>query len=153
MAGVVAYTQGVTGRTHKYEVSIDAHGISGGNPSYDPWTSFRFLSVFNTGRNLFFIGGDTSCNVNTSMGSCMEKQNVPGYALGQYFSLEARGGRGVLFSGGTGQWQVLDGGTRPTCDVDHRGAYWHEFSGAGVKDTVEVCAKDAADAYAWRTLY
>lgn len=28
-----------------------------------------------------------------------------------------------------------------------------EQGGAGVKDAVEVCAKDASDTYAWRTLY
>ena len=31
--------------------------------------------------------------------------------------------------------------------------YWHDFGGAGVKDTVEVCAKAADDTYAWRTIY
>lgn len=34
-----------------------------------------------------------------------------------------------------------------------RGTFWVVQGAAGVKDTVEVCAKDAADAYAWRTLY
>jgi hypothetical protein len=31
--------------------------------------------------------------------------------------------------------------------------FWASSSPSGVKDTVEVCAKDAADAYAWRVIY
>lgn len=42
---------------------------------------------------------------------------------------------------------------KPTCDSSTRGTYYHFFGGAGVKDTVEVCAKDAGDAYAWRVIY
>jgi hypothetical protein len=41
----------------------------------------------------------------------------------------------------------------PTCDAAHRGTFFVVNSGAGVKDTVSVCAKDAADAYAWRAIY
>lgn len=42
---------------------------------------------------------------------------------------------------------------KPTCNSAIRGTFWAVASGAGVKDTVEVCAKDAADAYVWRPLY
>ncbi|MFA5936398.1 MAG: hypothetical protein WC822_00820 [Candidatus Paceibacterota bacterium] len=42
---------------------------------------------------------------------------------------------------------------KPTCDSTIRGTFWAVQSAAGVKDTVEVCAKDAGDAYAWRELY
>lgn len=42
---------------------------------------------------------------------------------------------------------------KPTCDATHRGTFWVNQGAAGVKDNVEVCAKDAADAYAWRTIY
>lgn len=42
---------------------------------------------------------------------------------------------------------------KPTCDSSKRGTFWVEQGGAGVKDNVEVCAKDAVDAYAWRTIY
>lgn len=54
----------------------------------------------------------------------------------------------------------VDGGVRlntttakPICDASTRGTFWVTQAGAGVKDSVEVCAKDAADAMAWRTLY
>ena len=43
--------------------------------------------------------------------------------------------------------------TKPTCDVTHRGTLWMTQGAAGVKDALEVCAKDAADTYDWRTIY
>ncbi|OGH69713.1 MAG: hypothetical protein A3C90_04025 [Candidatus Magasanikbacteria bacterium RIFCSPHIGHO2_02_FULL_51_14] len=42
---------------------------------------------------------------------------------------------------------------KPTCDSDKRGTFWVTQGASGVKDNVEVCAKDASDAYAWRTIY
>lgn len=41
----------------------------------------------------------------------------------------------------------------PTCDSTTRGQTNYTAGGAGVKDTFEVCAKDVADVYAWRTIY
>ncbi|GAG49586.1 unnamed protein product, partial [marine sediment metagenome] len=59
-----------------------------------------------------------------------------------------------------GQKLEVDGGirlntaaTKPTCDSTVRGTLWFTQGGAGVADALEVCAKDAANAYAWRTLY
>ena len=43
--------------------------------------------------------------------------------------------------------------TKPNCDSTHRGTLWMTQGDAGVKDILEVCAKDATDAYSWRTLY
>lgn len=47
----------------------------------------------------------------------------------------------------------LTTGTRPACAASYRGTFWYVAGGSGVKDTVEVCAKDAANAYAWRAIY
>jgi len=44
-------------------------------------------------------------------------------------------------------------GTRPTCDSTYRGTLFYVAGGAGVLDTFEVCRKDAADAYAWVTIF
>ena len=41
----------------------------------------------------------------------------------------------------------------PTCSVTTRGQFWFLAGAGGVKDTVNVCAKDAGDAYAWRVIY
>mgnify|MGYP000229957329 CR=1 FL=1 len=42
---------------------------------------------------------------------------------------------------------------KPTCDAVQGGTLWYTLSGAGVKDAVEICAKDASSSYAWRTIY
>lgn len=52
-----------------------------------------------------------------------------------------------------GAFDLDDGGTQPTCDSSTRGYFWMDEGGAGVADSVDVCAKDSGDAYAWRTIY
>jgi hypothetical protein len=54
----------------------------------------------------------------------------------------------------------VDGGVRvntvearPPCNATVRGTFWVTQGGAGVKDAVEVCAKDGSDTFAWRTLF
>ena len=44
-------------------------------------------------------------------------------------------------------------GARPACAAAYRGRVWHQFSDAGVKDNVAVCAKDSSNGYDWRTIY
>ena len=41
----------------------------------------------------------------------------------------------------------------PACNVMQRGTFWFIQGTTTVKDTVMVCAKDAADVYGWRILY
>ena len=43
--------------------------------------------------------------------------------------------------------------SQPACGVSLRGRLWFATGAGGSKDGLTVCAKDAADAYAWRTLY
>jgi len=43
--------------------------------------------------------------------------------------------------------------SKPVCDESQNGTLWLTKGGIGVKDTLEVCAKDASDVYAWRLLY
>jgi hypothetical protein len=45
------------------------------------------------------------------------------------------------------------GETQPTCGASVRGRVWFVAGGTGVKDSLNVCAKDATGAFAWRTLY
>jgi hypothetical protein len=42
---------------------------------------------------------------------------------------------------------------QPACDVNTRGQFWYTAGKAGVKDSVAVCAKDAQDAFTWRSLF
>jgi hypothetical protein len=71
---------------------------------------------------------------------------VPQTKVGGLFvgSLGVDGGAAVNTAGGSG---------RPVCDVTVRGTLWFAHGGASVQDTLDVCAKDAADTYAWRILY
>jgi len=55
-----------------------------------------------------------------------------------------------FFNGGI---QLNTANAKPTCDATVRGAFWVTQGGTGVKDSVEVCAKDVSDSYAWRTIY
>lgn len=48
--------------------------------------------------------------------------------------------------------QLVDQGTRPTCDAAHRGALWYEAGAAGAADTLEACGKDQFDAYVWKPI-
>ena len=65
------------------------------------------------------------------------------------YAAEVVGDKGLLAGGANGQFQLSDVGSRPTCDAAHRGSFWYEAGGVGVADTVEVCRKDAGNAYAW----
>lgn len=53
----------------------------------------------------------------------------------------------------TGGIQLVTASTKPTCDSAARGQLFYVAGGAGVADTYEVCTKDNADAYAWRTIF
>lgn len=48
---------------------------------------------------------------------------------------------------------VAVSGAQPSCNSSQRGRIWQTLGASGVKDSVTVCAKDATDAYAWRTIY
>lgn len=51
-----------------------------------------------------------------------------------------------------GQLRLHDTGmVKPACGAGHAGEHWYEAGAPGVADTYEVCTKDAADVYAWRT--
>jgi hypothetical protein len=56
-------------------------------------------------------------------------------------------------TGEPGAVTISDGGTKPTCDSARRGAIWYDAGGVGAADTLEVCRKDAGDAYAWVSLF
>jgi hypothetical protein len=45
------------------------------------------------------------------------------------------------------------GEAQPACGVAVRGRQWFVAGAPGAKDSLSVCAKDASNAFAWRTLY
>jgi hypothetical protein len=60
---------------------------------------------------------------------------------------------GAVFRLMTPAVNVASAATQPACSAAQRGRFWQTLGGTGVKDTVTVCAKDASDAYAWRSIY
>ena len=47
----------------------------------------------------------------------------------------------------------LPSGTQAACSSTTQGTIWYTPGAMGVKDKVEVCAKDDTDVYAWRLIY
>lgn len=72
---------------------------------------------------------------------------------GSDYTVEITGGKGAKIGGVYGQLQLVKEGGKPSCDVAHRGSFWYEPGADGVADTTEVCRKDAANAYAWVSVY
>lgn len=60
---------------------------------------------------------------------------------------------GTVFRLMTPAVNAASAATQPACNASQRGRFWQTLGAAGVKDTVTVCAKDAGDAYAWRSIY
>lgn len=52
-----------------------------------------------------------------------------------------------------GGFQWTGNGSKPSAGSAYRGMVWYTPGGAGVLDTFEICRKDAADAYAWVSLF
>lgn len=48
--------------------------------------------------------------------------------------------------------QLITTSSRPAASSDTRGTIWFQANGAGVQDTLQICVKTAADAYAWKTV-
>lgn len=54
---------------------------------------------------------------------------------------------------GDGSVMVNTTSVKPGCGVTVRGTIWVTRGEKGVKDTAEICLKDAGDDYAWRLIY
>ncbi|MDX9970401.1 MAG: hypothetical protein RBS56_00635 [Candidatus Gracilibacteria bacterium] len=119
----------------------------------------RFQVVNDDGNSLLEAGYSDSRIVklgDISEGSWGTMLTVDGEAGVSYFE------KGNLGIGTTnpGEKLEVDGGikynttnAKPVCDATNRGTTWFTQGAPGVKDDFEVCAKDAGDLYAWRTIY
>ncbi len=86
-----------------------------------------------------------------------------GNNIGYDFRLLATGGTGTAGQGSLQMFgdnlelrtktQLFDQGSQPACNVSNRFMLWVDQGGAGVKDSLEICAKDGSDSYAWRLVY
>jgi len=71
------------------------------------------------------------------------------FTAGPNISITQSGGNVAISASLT----TLISGTQPVCVSGTRGSLWYTPGTAGIKDLVQACAKDAADVFAWRTLY
>lgn len=138
--------------------TYDFNGIAGGGTRYQMWLAGN--------------GGGTSTEIMqlygafTPRGGSQGNQVVAGVSIqntdtgstsGGYLKFQTRGAAstyedrvyippwaGIQLNGALGL---------PTCDSAHRGTIYYGAAGAGVQDTLLVCAKSNADVYAWRTIY
>ena len=106
--------------------------------------------------NVNGAGGATTLNVDT-LGAVTVKQAD---GVTDPVSADIVAGRlytvwhdGTVFRLMTPAVNVVSAAAQPACNVSQRGRFWQTLGAAGVKDAVTVCAKDAADAYAWRSIY
>ena len=86
-----------------------------------------------------------------------------GNNIGYDFRLQATGGTATAGQGSLQMFgdslelrtktQLFDQGSQPPCNLSNRFILWVDEGGAGIKDSVEICAKDASNTYAWRVLY
>lgn len=62
-------------------------------------------------------------------------------------------GQSFQFAYPVGRNGSIYGPSKPTCTMKARGLLWYVNGAAGVADTLEVCRKDAGNAYAWVSLF
>lgn len=115
-----------------------------------------------TSANATFLGANTGLvsaqhNFLTVIGASAVGDCDNCVVLGRATDTAVIGGKTVQASGallqvGGGGIQIV-GATQPSCDAAHRGAIWYVAGGPGVKDTLNICAKDTADSYFWRIIY
>jgi hypothetical protein len=87
------------------------------------------------------------------MGGALTGGGTATIAIAGDFTAPVSGATTVLAVRANGGIQMVPNIAKPVCVAAYRGTFWVTQGAAGVKDNVEVCAKDATDAYAWRTLY
>jgi hypothetical protein len=77
----------------------------------------------------------------------------PLHLTGSPLTIGPTNGSYNITSESTGGIKLLGTLGQPTCVAGIRGTFWYGAGNSGFKDFAQVCAKDAADAYAWRTIY
>ncbi len=102
--------------------------------------------------NNYPVGGYMLCS---AAGNCsaISSDHVEGLKIAHNSDSTFLTGVAIGFPREGGMQHLANPGAKPACAVGTRGLQWFTFSGAGVKDVFEVCAKDAANAYAWRVIY
>jgi hypothetical protein len=144
-AGLYSAASGL--RVHSSGFGTGIVIVASGLPSPDGGTFAGLYGEAGANNPIGVTGGADTAG--TPKGVILQGQNHTGATTGG--GVVIRGGASA--SGTGGGIKFVTPSTKATCNSTNRGMYWHTLGGAGVKDDVEVCAKDAADVYAWRTIY
>lgn len=124
---------------------VDAQGVQSANPNRLAPVSYANAIYFGSGTyDGIYWPGNKYIYFGNNAYQFAGLINTNGINTSSYISFTAAGSGGIYFT---------TNGAKPACAVGMRNAIYIVQGGAGVKDTFEVCLKDAGDAYAWRTIY
>lgn len=142
--------------------NTSTHGalISNGNLTFAGGDTNFLIKAQNTNGRLTFQSHLNASTASTTVGPFMFQQTngtldatdlelaVLDSADVILFSVNG----GATISNRGGHQLNIAGAAEPTCDSTTRGLIWYTAGGAGVADKMQVCAKAAADTYAWRSM-
>jgi hypothetical protein len=137
----------IGGGTHN-----NAYLFKGVNTSFDIWGG-TITNLYGINIPALVQGG--TATVTNAYGAYIDNPTIAANNYCAYFG--GKVGIGALTP--TQQLEVNGGimlntaTVQPACTAATRGLLWFVQSASGVKDRCEVCAKDAADVYAWRVIY
>lgn len=131
----------------------------GGNLSFSGAGTFSLGSANSAGRMLYRSNIGAATASTTVAASTFQHENgaldatdlelqVLTSASVQLFGVQENG----LALHRSGLQMNIAGDVQPACAAGTRGTIWYTLSAGGVADRMEVCAKSAADAYAWRVM-
>jgi hypothetical protein len=134
-------------------IIFEATTTSPANYAYgvlDLYGNFRFSQQYD-GSHCWGFGA----SANQSLNDVCLARPTPGAlevnsgTLGSYAGTEFKAGGNVLDNNGV----TLVGVTQPVCAASLAGKLWYSGHTTGIKDSAAICAADATNTFAWRTLY
>jgi hypothetical protein len=149
--GLVVNITNTAALTSSRSFSVQSAGVDVFSVRSDGFTSAGFLSVGATST----LSGDVQVGNGSHLG--FSDGSDYGAAI-----MRVSGGSGGLkvanASTGYQEMQAQDfklvpnGVSQPSCVSGIRGTIWYTSSAGGAADKIEICAKAAADTYAWRSM-
>ena len=133
-------------------LTLSLAGLGTGNPNYALPTDGS--GQFNSGCWMIDLDGDGFAVGGGIHQRCLWFSD----GVGEVFSgntIFVDSGGTIRPSGGV-VWAnkvILQPGAQPACNSANRGQQWYVAGATGVQDSFSICAKDAADVYAWRVIY
>jgi hypothetical protein len=133
-------------------IIFEANGTSPGFYAYgvlDLYGNFRFSQQYD-GSHCWGFGVNTKqsndvCLTRPAAGAL----EVNSGTIGKYAGTKFAAGGNVLDNNGV----TLVGVSQPVCSASLAGKLWYSGHTEGVKDSAAICAADATNTFAWRTLY